>query len=105
MKMLCLKFHQNLTINEEFDFYENGGGREEGPLRGRRAPIHKFPSHLLLVNILKSHVKIPSISANKRRILFFEERGPRRVLYSSIFILIIVYMKVSILKFKQNRNK
>ena len=24
MKMLCFKFHQNCTINEEFDFFEGG---------------------------------------------------------------------------------
>ena len=27
MKMLCLKFHQNHPINEEFDFFEGGEGK------------------------------------------------------------------------------
>ena len=26
MKMLCFKFHQNRTINEEFDYFEGEGG-------------------------------------------------------------------------------
>ena len=25
--MLCFKFHQNRTVNKEFDFFEMGGGR------------------------------------------------------------------------------
>ena len=41
MKMLCFKFNQNRTINEEFDFFKKGkeeplGGRGgEGPPKGR----------------------------------------------------------------------
>ena len=27
MKMLCFKFNQNCRINEEFDFFEEEGGR------------------------------------------------------------------------------
>ena len=49
MKMWCFKFHQNRTINEEFYFFEGGGG--EGPQGSIEAPIHKFLSQLLLVNI------------------------------------------------------
>ena len=41
MKMLCFKFHQNCTLNEEFDFFE--GGKEETP-GGKEAPLHKFLS-------------------------------------------------------------
>ena len=41
MKMLCFKFHQNRTINEELDFFEGGA----------EVPIHKFLSQLSLVNI------------------------------------------------------
>ena len=26
MKMLCFEFNHNRTINEEFDFFEKGGG-------------------------------------------------------------------------------
>ena len=48
MKMLCFKFHQNRPINEEFDFFEGGGG---GPPGGEGAPIYKFLSKLLFVNI------------------------------------------------------
>ena len=47
--MLHFKFHQNRTINEEFDFFEGGGGG--GAAGGQGAPIHKFLSQLLLVNI------------------------------------------------------
>ena len=47
--MLHFKFNQNRTINEEFDFFE-GGGRG-GAAGGQGAPIHKFLSQLLLVNI------------------------------------------------------
>ena len=35
MKMLCFKFHQNRPINEEFDFFEEGGRG----LRGVRGPL------------------------------------------------------------------
>ena len=45
--MLHFKFNQNRTINEEFDFLEGGGGAAGG----KGAPIHKFLSQLLLVNI------------------------------------------------------
>ena len=43
MKMLCFKFHQNRPINEEFDFFEEGGER---PPEGMGAPIPKFISGL-----------------------------------------------------------
>ena len=46
MKMLCFKFNQNRPINGEFDFFE---GR--GALGGEEAPIYKFLSQLLFVNI------------------------------------------------------
>ena len=47
--MFCLKFKQNFTINEEFDYFEGRAGRERPP-GGKGAPIHKFLSQLLLVN-------------------------------------------------------
>ena len=50
MKLLRFKFQQIHTINEEFDFFEEGG---RGALGGKEAPIHKFQSQLLLVDILK----------------------------------------------------
>ena len=46
MKLLCFKFHQNHTINEEFYFFE---GRREGFPGGMGAPINKFLSELLLL--------------------------------------------------------
>ena len=49
MKMFRLKFQQNSTINEGFDYFFFGGGREKPP-GVKRAPIHKFLSKLLLVN-------------------------------------------------------
>ena len=49
MKMF-IKFHKNHTINEEFDFFEVGGGAEVPP-GSRGTPIPKFLSQLLLVNI------------------------------------------------------
>ena len=50
MQMLCFKFDQNRTINEEFNFFE-GEGEAEGPPEGKGTPIHKFLSQLLLVTI------------------------------------------------------
>ena len=47
--MFCLKFQQNRTINDEYDFFEGGGGGEERP-GGIGTPIHKFLSLLLLIN-------------------------------------------------------
>ena len=38
--MFCFKFQQNHTINEEFDFFEGGGGI--GAPGGEEAPNHKF---------------------------------------------------------------
>ena len=45
------KFHQNRLVNEEFDFF-----REGGLTGGNGAPIHKFISELLLVNISRFFV-------------------------------------------------
>ena len=57
---MCFKFHQNPPINEEFDFFEGGGG---GPPGVEGAPIYKFISQLLFLNILKccvsNFIKIP----------------------------------------------
>ena len=39
MEILCFKFQQNRTKNEELDFFEWGG---EGLPEGNGAPIHKF---------------------------------------------------------------
>ena len=47
MKMFCFKFHENQQVNEEFVFLIGGGGVPGG----NGAPIHKFVSQLLLVNI------------------------------------------------------
>ena len=47
--MFCFKFQQNRTINEEFNYIEGGGA--EGPPGNMGAPIHKFLSQLLFVNI------------------------------------------------------
>ena len=44
MKIVCFKFHQNPTINKEFDFFFK-------PPVDNGASIHKFPSKLFLVNI------------------------------------------------------
>ena len=51
--MSCFKFHQILTINEEFDLFEGEG---EGPPGSKGALIHKFLSQLLLVRIFKFYV-------------------------------------------------
>ena len=48
--MFCIKFQQNRTINEKFDFFEGGEGEEEPPW-DKGAPNNKFLSYLLLVNI------------------------------------------------------
>ena len=48
MKMFCFGFQENSTINEELNYFEGGG---EGSPGGKEAPIHKFLSLLLLVNI------------------------------------------------------
>ena len=37
MKLFGFKFQQNRTINEEFDFFEEGEGQE-----GKENPIYKF---------------------------------------------------------------
>ena len=55
MKVLCFKFHQNRTINEEFNFFEGEG---EGHPGDKGTPIHKFLSQLLLVNICKFLLQI-----------------------------------------------
>ena len=34
MRMLCFKFQQNHTINEEFDYFEEGGGEPPKILSG-----------------------------------------------------------------------
>ena len=47
--MFRFKFQQNCTKNEEFDFIQGGGG--EGDPGSQGAPIRKFHSQLLLVNI------------------------------------------------------
>ena len=51
MKILWFKFHQNSTINKEFEFF--WGGEREGPPGGKGASIHKCLSQLFLVNIRK----------------------------------------------------
>ena len=56
MKMLCLKFHQYCTINEEFDFFEGqGGGEEEGDLHFK----------ILLSIINGKHMKMFLIKFNR----------------------------------------
>ena len=47
MKILYFKFHKNHPINEEFDFFEGGGG----PPGVEGAPIYKFLSQLLFLSI------------------------------------------------------
>ena len=37
MKMLCFKFQENHTINEEFDIFEGGGASQ-----GKGTPIYKI---------------------------------------------------------------
>ena len=43
MKILCFKFKQNYTINEEFDFFE-----EVGDLRGDKG----FPIQIIVISII-----------------------------------------------------
>ena len=45
---MCFKFHQNRTIIDEFNFFEEGEG---GGAMGKGTPIDKF--QLLLVNLMK----------------------------------------------------
>ena len=42
MKMLCFKFEQNRTNDEQFDFFEREGGGMGGGGGARETPISKF---------------------------------------------------------------
>ena len=72
--MLSFKFHQNRTINEEFDYFD---GEREGPPGGKGASIHKFLSQLFLVYIGKCCVSNFIKTAPKMKNLTFKSRGER----------------------------
>ena len=49
MKVLCFKLHKNHAINEEFDFFEMGGGLGDPAEKSVSRPISILNGHKMMV--------------------------------------------------------